>query len=84
MINITDLKQYEKNREQYNKETEEFNARIESYLKEINENINYILTEQERQRYEQMTMTELVQEMLENQKNMRETLNKMLEKWGDR
>ena len=81
MINITDLKEYEKNREQYNKETEEFNARIESYLKEINENVNYILTEQERQRIENMTLKELQIEMLRNLDEMRAELKKAMERW---
>lgn len=81
MINITDLKQYEKNREQYNKKTEEFNARIESYLKEINENVNYILTEQERQRIENMTLKELQIEMLRNLDEMRAELKKAMERW---
>lgn len=81
MINITDLKEYEKNREQCNKETEEFNARIESYLKEINENVNYILTEQERQRIENMTLKELQIEMLRNLDEMRAELKKAMERW---
>lgn len=81
MINITDLKEYEKNREQYNKETGEFNARIESYLKEINENVNYILTEQERQRIENMTLKELQIEMLRNLDEMRTELKKVAERW---
>lgn len=88
MINITDLNDYKDFVEQYNKETEEYNARVDSYLEEINNNlaelgksVDTILTEQERQRIENMTIKELQIEMLRNLGEMRAELKKAMERW---
>lgn len=67
----------------YKKNNEGFYESIDKKLDYLQSQMNHVLTEQEKQRYEQMTMTELVQEMLKIQKEMRETLNKMLKKWGE-
>lgn len=50
--------------EDYKEENEEYNARIEGYLEELNKNIKYVLSEQEKQRLNQMTITEVQTEML--------------------
>ena len=68
----------------YQKNDKDFYESIDKKLDYLQSQMNYILSEQEKQRYEQMTMTEIVQEMLKIQKEMRETLNKMLERWGEK
>lgn len=68
----------------YQKNDKDFYESIDKKLDYLQSQMNYILSEQEKQRYEQMTMTEIVQEMLKIQKEMREKIDALLEKWGEK
>lgn len=58
---------------------------------DIDEKLDYlmgcyeeILTQQEIHTIKMMSMEEVLNAMLENQKDMRNTLNKMMDKWGEK
>lgn len=89
MENLKFIEDYQKDYEDYITYVEEYNKSAEEHFKNIDANIKYlqsqmncVLTEQEKQRYEQMTMTELIDEMLKIQKENREILNRINERWG--
>lgn len=75
LINIED---YQTEREQIQEENEKFYKKIDKNLNEINKNIKYVLTEQEKQRLNQMTITEVQTEMLRVLGNMKLDLDELL------
>lgn len=62
----------------YKNENEEFYAKLDRDLEEIKSNLNYVLTEQEKQRIQNMTITELQTEMLRVLHEMRMDLDELL------
>lgn len=64
--------------EDYKKENEEFYTKLNRDLEEIKSNLNYVLTEQEKQRLNQMTITEVQTEMLRVLHCMRMDLDELL------
>lgn len=61
----------------YKNENEEFYKKINDDLEEIKSNINYVLNEQEKQRIQNMTITEVQTEMLRVLGEMRLDLDKI-------
>jgi len=64
--------------EDYKKENEEFYTKLYGDLEEIKKNINYVLTEQEKQRIQNMTLEEVQTEMLRVLGNMKLDLDELL------
>ena len=75
LINIED---YQLEREQIKEENEEFYEKVNKDLDEIKSSLNYVLTEQEKQRLEQMTITEVQTEMLRLLHCMKMDLDELL------
>lgn len=64
--------------EDYKKENEEFYTKLYGDLEEIKKNINYVLTEQEKQRIQNMTIEEVQTEMLRVLHCMKMDLDELL------
>lgn len=62
----------------YKIENEEFYIKLNKDLDEIKSNLNYVLSEQEKQRIQNMTITELQTEMLRVLHEMRMDLDELL------
>lgn len=63
--------------EDYQIENEEFYAKLNRDLEEIKSNLNYVLTEQEKQRIQNMSLEEVQTEMLRVLGEMRMDLDKI-------
>lgn len=64
----------------YRKDNDDFYENIKNDMKEIRKSLNYVLTEQEKQRIESMTINELCNEILNNLHDMRNTIKKLGDK----
>lgn len=64
----------------YHEENEIHNKKINEQLAEIKSLVKYTLTEQEEQKYANMSMSELITDMENNIEVMRASLDKILDK----
>lgn len=73
MENLRVLKNYD----------EKFYVKLDRDLEEIKSKLNYVLTEQEKQKISQMTISEILDTMLDLQKEMRADLRQVIERWEE-